>query len=114
LRNGGVYEYRVAAVDRAGPGAFSETATATPYAFEPSFTSERAELADGSVLEPGANITVSAAKLPAGSRVHVALRSLQARIADATVAHDGTVVLTGTIPADSAEGADSITATLTL
>lgn len=114
LRNGGVYEYRVAAVDRAGPGAFSETAAATPYAFEPSFTSERAKLADGSVLEPGANITVSAAKLPAGSRVHVALRSLQAGIADATVAHDGTVVLTGTIPADSAEGVDSITATLTL
>lgn len=104
LANGRVHGVRVAAVTAAGTGAWAST-SATPFVLRPLLSGPGGTVVPGTVLRPGDRVTLALADLPAGAAVALELHSTPVTLAAGTVAADGTVTLSGALPADVPLGA---------
>ncbi|WP_182066945.1 IPT/TIG domain-containing protein [Curtobacterium sp. ME12] len=114
LRNGTPTAFRVAAVTSAGTGTPTQAVSATPFVFTPIVTAGGRPLTAGRPLAAGDTLVVEDEALPAGATVSVGLDAAPTSIDTATVSSDGTVRLTGTVPAGTTIGDHTVVAALTL
>ncbi len=112
LTNGTSYDFRIAAVNAAGTGTWSDAIRAVPFVLVVSFDTSSGHSVAGKTLSAGDDVTISASDLPPGATLTVVLHSAPVTVGTAVVASDGTVSLDATIPAATASGAHELVATL--
>jgi len=114
LRNGTPTAFRVAAVTSAGTGTPTQAVSATPFVFAPIVTAGSRPLIAGLSIAAGDTLVVEDEALPVGATVSVGLDSAPTSIGTATVASDGTVQVTSTVPASTTIGDHLLVTALTL
>jgi len=100
LENGQRYEFRVRAINAAGPGPWSDIIASTPFLFAPSFTTPDGASLEGT-LKAGSAVVVSGSDLPVGATVTLEFHSDPITLATATVGADGTFQLRSAIPVNA-------------
>lgn len=114
LRNGTPTAFRVAAVTNAGTGTPTEAVSATPFVFRPTVTAGGHPLTTARPVAAGDTLVVEDEALPVGATVSVGLDSAPTSIGTATVASNGTIRMTSTVPADTTIGDHTLVTALTL
>lgn len=114
LRNGTPAAFRVAAVTIAGTGTPTEAVSATPFVFTPTVTAGGHPLTTARPVAAGDTLVVEDEALPVGATVSVGLDSAPTSIGTATVAANGTIRMTSTVPADTTIGDHTLVTALTL
>ncbi|SFN39391.1 beta strand repeat-containing protein [Mycetocola miduiensis] len=110
LENGREHRFRVAAVNAAGSGVWSDVATTTPFVFTPHFTDGSGTSLAGRTLTVGDDVIFWADQLPVGAFVSIELHSTVIVLANGIVGTNGTVRLAARIPHDVPAGSHHLVA----